>query len=75
MGLLRNIPSLRVGRKLLNIASTAFEELAQLHLDTCARFGHHKTDTLSRIFQARGFNGFVDQQRRQYLALSSDRAD
>jgi uncharacterized protein YegP (UPF0339 family) len=75
MGLLQNFPSLRVGRKLLDIASTAFDELAQLHLDTCARFTHHKTDTLSRIFQAGGFNRFVDQQRRQYLALSSDRED
>jgi uncharacterized protein YegP (UPF0339 family) len=66
---------LRLGHRLLKITSATIDELAQLHLTTCARFANHNVDGIGGVLRARGFADFVDRQRRQYQALWSDRQD
>ena len=71
--LLQEASPMRFGRGLLEITSTTIDELAELHLSTCARFAERNVDGVGEIFKAKDFADFVDKQRRQLEALRSDR--
>ena len=72
MALLRNAPPLRLG-ELVKITSTTIDELAELHIATCARYADRNVDGIGGMFRARRFADFIDHQRRQYQALMVDR--
>jgi uncharacterized protein YegP (UPF0339 family) len=73
MALTQNTPQLRRGRGLLEITSATIDELAELHLATCAKFAERNVDSVAGVLKAKDFGDFVERQRRQYQALWSDR--